>query len=172
MAFYYDEDYHNNNDWWEEDETEEEYYSNEEEDYESSDSEEQTTQIDESIVDDRIIYTAWRMIKLGDVTLRVSNTGKVQYTDVSMFMITKGLREEGTPYRFVHVETSNGDMQKFYVHDLIWRAFNEEDPIAGWEVRHLNETPMDDENCYLNELRYLDLFEDKVCKHYKIQNII
>lgn len=170
MSYYYDEEFYNHYDeWWEEEYEEDDISSNEEEDIESSEQEEDIQYTyDEDIVDDTIVYTQWKLINFGDVNIRVSNTGKVQYTDLSMFMITSGFKEEGTPYRYVFIKMPNGEVNKFYVHDLIWRAFHEEDPSPGWEVRHINETPMDEENCYLNEVRYLDIYENKVCKNYKI----
>lgn len=147
-------------------ESEESTYESEDE-HNSEDFEENLPEntIDETIVDDTIVYTEWKMIHIDNTTLRVSNTGKVQYTDVSIFLITKGLKEPGTPYRFVFI---NGN--KYYVHDLIWRAFNEQDPAPGFEVRHEN-APLDDEGCYLNELRYIDIFENNIQTRYRLATI-
>lgn len=175
MSRYYDDDYyHHGNDW--EYYSDEENISNEEEDDEDNFSEETDPDIpiyDEEIRDETIVYTDWRTIKLGQTQLRVSNTGKVQYPDISIFMITNGLKEHGTPYRFVNVELYKGDEpQKYYVHDLVWRAFHEEDPARGFKVGHHNNTPFDDENCYSNELQYLDIYHHTICTKYKIKNII
>lgn len=133
-------------------------YETEEEDYYPDDFEEEEpiSTIDETVYDDTIVYTEWRLIKIGDTTLRLSNTGKVQYTDISIFHITKGVKEPGTPYRYVLIEN-----KKYYLHQLIWQAFYREEVPPGYEVRHDN-APFDEEGCYSNELRYLDIFEDTI----------
>jgi hypothetical protein len=137
-------------------ETESSTYETEEEHYSDDFEEVPISVVDESIVDDRIVYTQWRMIKLGDTTLRISNTGKVQYTDISIFSITNGLKEPGTPYRYVIVED-----KKYLVHELVWRAFYTDPIPPDYQIRH-DYAPLDEEECYSNELQYLDLFHNSV----------
>lgn len=138
-------------------ETESSSYESEEEHYSDDFEEEPISVVDETIVDDRIVYTQWRMVRLGDTTLRISNTGKVQYTDISIFSITDGLKEPGTPYRYVIVED-----KKYLVHELVWRAFYPEEPIPpDYQIRH-DCAPFDHDGCYSNELQYLDLFHNSI----------
>ena len=153
MSRYYDEDYIHELLTWEEEENES--YTSDSDYYDPPDEDiqEDTPQYDDTIRDDSIVFTRWELFRLNGQTLRISNTGKVQYPEISMFHIVKGVKYEGTPYRYVNV----GD-KKFYVHELVWRAFNKTEPPPNYEVRHTNDTPLDNENCYLNELQYVDLY--------------
>jgi hypothetical protein len=113
----------------------------------------------------------WRLLKIGKNKLRVSSEGKIHFIDVNQFYITPGVRQEGTPYRYVNIELDNYDVRKFYVHDLVWRAFNYDDPPEGWEVRHSNDTPVE-EKCYLNHIDYLDIYRSDVHTKYELRKMI
>jgi hypothetical protein len=175
MARYYDDDdrypHHyqdgDHRDTEEEDTEEDEDYLEEEDDIGR-----QEPDSDELYYDDTIIPTEWKLLKLGDARIRISNEGKIHYLDLSPFYVTSGLRETGTPYRFIQLEVFKGDIRKYYVHDLVWRAFNMEDPPEGWEVRHMNHVPMEENHCYENHLQYLDIFPKNVCTEYQIAKII
>jgi len=148
-------------------------FSDEDEDYEEDHEIKYLYDNDDDAVylDDSIVRTEWKLLKLGEARLRISNEGHIQFLDISMFYISKGYRENGTPYRYINIEVFNRDMRQYYIHDLVWRAFNQEDPPHGWEVRHANHTPMDENHCYENRLQYLDIYQKTVCTEYKIEKI-
>lgn len=174
MARYYDEDdryphhYHDTED----KDTEEEEDYEEEEYLEDEDNKLLEEDTDGLYYDDTIIPTEWKLLKMGDTRIRISNEGKIHYLDIHLFYVSSGLRETGTPYRFVQIEVAKGDIRKYYVHDLVWRAFHMEDPPEGWEVRHMNHVPMEENHCYSNHLQYLDIFRKEVCTEYEIAKII
>ena len=157
-------------------------------DAEHRDTEEETEEEDEDYLEDDggrldidasdVFYdatkipTQWKLLKLGDARLRISNEGKIYIFDVSPFYVTSGFRETGTPYRSVQIEVFKGDIRKYYVHDLVWRVFNMEDPPTGWEVRHMIHTPTDENHCYENHIQYLDIYPRDVCTEYQIEKII
>lgn len=162
MARYLEDEYFNNtNDYYWDDEDQDDFssYTSESDIYDPDETEEPESQYDETIRDETILYTEWRLLTINNITLRVSNTGRIQYPNVSMFHIVSGLKYQGTPYRYVNV-----GRRKYFVHDLMWRAFYPTDPIpSNYEVRHNNDTPLDAENCYVNELPYLDLYVKEIC---------
>jgi hypothetical protein len=105
----------------------------------------------------------WRSIRIGETNLRVSNEGKVNFIDVSRYYITDGHHETGTPYRYICVQVGPNEWSKYYVHDVVWRTFNEDMAIPdGWEVRHLDYTDMDDYKCYLNKVEHLDIYKKEI----------
>lgn len=148
--------------------------SEEDEDYDEEDLDTDFYEKDEDALyeDDTIIPVEWKLLKLGDARLRISNEGKIQFLEMSMFYVTSGHRDTGTPFRYIDVEVFKGDMRRYYVHDLVWRTFNLENPPVGWVVRHANHTPTDCNHCYENHLQYLDIYPDTVCTEYNIEKII
>lgn len=145
----------------EEDEYEEEY--NEEEECESN------------IVEDNYEYDPlperceWRDVKVGDVYFKVSSEGKVMF---SRFNVTYGFREAGTPYRFINIEISPSNYRRYYVHDIVWRAFNGNTVPIGWEVRHFDYTPMDSGGCYINCIDYLDVYEKIISRDIQLETFL
>lgn len=98
----------------------------------------------------------WKAVKIGTSTLSVSNEGKIL---TNPYYITTGDREIGSPYRYIQVRNNDGTFINHYVHDIIWRAFNDEDVLDGWEVRHLDYTEMDLGQCYINNLENLNVYQ-------------
>lgn len=104
----------------------------------------------------------WRTLDLGEAHLLVSDEGDVRYVDsrgadLQTFFCTKGNRHKATPYRYVDVCTAREVINRYYVHDLVWMAFTEEDIPRGWKIRHHASTPLDEQGCLLNHLDFLDL---------------
>lgn len=97
----------------------------------------------------------WRRVKLGQVTLEISDNGRVKPKD-SLFGATKGYPLLGTPYLTYPVELEQGVRKEFFVHDLVWWAFNGPPP-EGWEVRHTYEEASKRRKYYSNDLRALSI---------------
>lgn len=107
----------------------------------------------------------WRSVRIGEMNLRVSNSGKVQFPDISCYYVTEGHREIGTPYRYIRVQVTDDKWCKYYVHDIVWRTFKEDTVVPdGWEVRHIDYTEMDDGKCYLNNIEDLDVYKKEVIR--------
>jgi len=66
---------------------------------------------DEMYRNEDIIPVEWKLLKLGDSRLRISNEGKIHFLDISMFYVTAGNRETGTPYRYVDVQVFKGEIR-------------------------------------------------------------
>jgi hypothetical protein len=111
---------------------EEGYYdSHDDEDYnteDDSDTDEYLDSRQEVIVGETRRPVKWVQVKIADQILTVSDTGVIRSGE--WITSTKGTSMPGTPYRVYRV-----DNKCYYVHDIIWRAFNGEPP-SGWEVRH------------------------------------
>lgn len=99
----------------------------------------------------------WSMLKLGKTTLRVYSTGKVRREDDPFYYLTSGITLIGSPYRYIVVETEDDVYQKFYMHDIIWRAFNGDIPVH-WEVRHKSWVPLEYNREYPNDLYCLEIY--------------
>lgn len=154
---------------------EDDYYQDsdelEQEDSYEEEEDELYTEEENIFGDDCVPKREWSILKLGDLKIRVSNEGIITYLD-NIFFSTKGYRDQGTPFRYVSLEVFKGDFRKYYVHDLVWRAFNYEDPPIGWAVRHSNNTPLDDDKCYENHLDYLDVYYNDVDTEFKMFKMI
>lgn len=126
----------------------------------------------ENLVDDNYEYdpipprAEWRDVRIGRSTFKVSSEGKVMF---GTFNVTYGFREAGLPYRFVSIEFAPHDYRRYYVHDLVWRAFNGQGVPHGWEVRHLDYTPTDSSGCYYNNVEYLDVYEKTVERDVELE---
>lgn len=97
--------------------------------------------------------TQWRRIKLGQALLDVSDKGTIK-PHRSLFEASCGYAYIGTPYRTYTVEIEKGVHKEYFVHDIVWRAFNG-DPPSGWEVRHTFEESCRRRKYYSNALKHL-----------------
>ena len=116
----------------------------------------------------------WKLIKIGITKLKVSNEGKLFIVESAMWpklFITEGLRYAGSPYRYIDIEVTKGNYTQYYVHDIVWRSFKKEDIPEGWEVRHSDYTPMDDGQCYLNHIDYLDAYKKTTSRDITVENL-
>ena len=110
----------------------------------------------------------WKTLKIGKTTLSVSNEGKIILTDIHPFYVTIGNREIGSPYRYIQICTNDDTVINHYVHDIVWRAFNTEDVLDGWEVRHFDYTEMDCGQCYINNLENLNVYQKIICRNIEV----
>lgn len=107
--------------------------------------------------------TESKVLTIGEQTIRVFNTGAVQYPN-SIFHVTYGTPVIGTPYRSVPIKMGPNDHRNIYVHELVWRAFHGHVP-NGWRVGHIDRySDFDSSYCYNNHLTNLDIYLETV--HY------
>lgn len=105
------------------------------------DSDDAISDIDDDIEDDplprelpMVKPIVWRSVKIGDAFLCISSDGYVKKAGV-FEPATEGLPHQGTPYRVYIVEVSPGNMQQYFVHDLVYAAFHGAPP-PDHEVVH------------------------------------
>jgi len=103
----------------------------------------------------------WKKICVDGTIVHISSNGSLRSND-SMFSITKGFAFLGTPYRTYTIET-----KEYFVHDLVWRAFNG-DPPEGWEVRHTYEEACKRRKYYDNSIKNLTITPITVIQRPKI----
>jgi hypothetical protein len=116
---------------------------------------------DDIFYEEDINPTRWNKIKIANNTIYVSNKGEVKFSD-SIFNCSKGIHIEGTPYRSICIPLSNYDTEIYYIHELVWVAFNDDIP-EGWFVGHKDKSSA----IYDNSLFNLDLYRTTVRKHFK-----
>lgn len=97
----------------------------------------------------------WSRICLGQAILDISDKGIIRPKD-TLFSASQGYAYIGTPFRTYTVEVEPGVHKEYFVHDLVWRAFNG-DPPEGWEVRHTFDEASKRRKYYSNALRYLTI---------------
>ena len=116
-------------------------------------------------VDDQVVFE-WKYLTIGETTIKVSNTGAIQYPN-SIFETTYGNPVPGTPYRCVAIKVQSDTYRNYYVHDLVWMAFNGDIP-NGWEVGHkdriYDKTLI--HKYYKNDLEYLDIYMNIVSREF------
>lgn len=110
--------------------------------------------------DEDQVPTQWAELHFNKKTIRVSNKGYVKCSE-SLFDSTQGTPVAGTPYRMVRVEIDTNVYRNYYVHELVWVAFNGDVPY-GWEVGH----KVREEDIYNNELSNLDIYMTVVDKGF------
>jgi hypothetical protein len=102
----------------------------------------------------------WKQLRIGDAILDVSNDGQVKIFGAEMVLgealATQGVPLYGTPYRTYRVEVQRGDYRKYFVHDLVYTAFNGPPP-PGYEVRHILEYTRRKHTIYSNRLGCLTI---------------
>lgn len=103
---------------------------------------------------------SWMPLRLGEALISVSSLGAIRNAKSFQFQnIDYGIPYIGTPLRTVRVEVTPGITHNFFVHELVWRAFNGDIP-DGWEVRHKMQALQDmDASCIAsNALADIDIF--------------
>ena len=97
----------------------------------------------------------WKQLRIGDAILDVSNDGRVKPYGAEVVMgevlATSGTLLEGTPFRTYTVQVRRGDWRKYFMHDLVYNAFNGP-PFEGYEVRHVPEYTRRTHAIYSNRL--------------------
>jgi hypothetical protein len=100
----------------------------------------------------------WATLQLGNTVLNVCNSGGyVRREGAPFWEVVKGVPLTGTPYSYIMVETESHHFELFYIHHLVWRAFNG-DIFPDWEVRHKPYIPQEYTNEYPNDLCHLDIY--------------
>lgn len=128
----------------------------------SSVADDYTTDIDEAndhdnLELDPLPQVCWKKIKIGESELEVSSDGAIRKKG-DLFQSSEGFALFGTPFRTFPIQIdSSGPAQLWYVHDIVWRAFNG-DPPEGWEVRHTYKEAKRRRATYSNALRHLTIF--------------
>lgn len=104
--------------------------------------------------------TEYTVLRVGISTLIVSNAGRIRKSN-DMFSSSIGCALPGTPYRTYVVEIDKNKCEEYFVHDLVWRAFNGEPP-EGWEVRHNFWEAKKGAEYYDNSLAALEIYPSTV----------
>ncbi len=97
----------------------------------------------------------WRHVMVGGQSYMVSDHGRIRREN-SLFEVTKGSEESGSPYRTYTFLSENGAPKTCYLHDIVWQAFNGPPP-DGWEVRHTDEETARRKRYYSNSLSKLTI---------------
>jgi len=106
---------------------------------------------------------SWASLRLGDCILDVCSSGGVRKRSAPFQHIDYGVQYPGTVYSVVRVEVFSGEHRNFFVHELVWRAFNGDIP-DGWDVRHKQDALHDlsPGRTAPNALEMLDIFPTTV----------
>lgn len=105
----------------------------------------------------------WKNLKIGETIIQVSNQGYIKPYK-SLYASTLGCIVPGTPYRSYPVEYDRGDVREYYVHELVWWAFQGTVP-KGWVVRHKpSYVSIGARKLYSNALCHLDIFPDTMTR--------
>jgi hypothetical protein len=99
----------------------------------------------------------WAKLKLGKTVINVCSTGIVRREGDPFYHVTSGVTLVGSPYRYIVVETEDDVFEKFFMHELVWKAFNGEVP-NHWEVRHKAWVPLEHNREYPNDLYCVEIY--------------
>lgn len=99
----------------------------------------------------------WEQLKIGKTLLLICSTGLIRRSSDPFWCVTKGVPLTGTPYSYVMIETEDNVYRRYFVHHLVWKAFQGDVP-TGWEVRHKPTIPMEYTREYPNDLSMLDIY--------------
>lgn len=99
--------------------------------------------------EDEIQEVIWKVLRLGEARISVSSLGAVRASPLSLNAppipfqkMDYGIPYPGTAMRTVRLEVAAGQFYNFFVHELVWQAFNGDIPY-GWEVRHKSQALQD-----------------------------
>lgn len=99
----------------------------------------------------------WALIKIGKSILEVSSIGTIKpYRSINN--PTEGIVLKGTPYRYYRVEENEGEFKNYYVHEIVWQAFNGT-PSDDYEIRHKPEYTDQYRKIYSNKLYNITLIK-------------
>lgn len=97
----------------------------------------------------------WKLIKINRQVLEISTYGTIR--EYKTFdKSTEGKVYEGTPYRYYTIHTLEGKQINYFMHEIIWKAFNGQPP-SGYEIRHKPEYLSKYRKIYSNRLHNLEL---------------
>lgn len=99
----------------------------------------------------------WALIKIGKAVLEISSIGTIKPYR-SLNNPTEGTILEGTPFRYYTVEEDKNVYKNYYVHELVWQAFNGTPP-NDFEIRHKPEYIANYRKLYSNRLHNITLIK-------------
>jgi hypothetical protein len=148
---------------------EDEYYDSHEDDIEDNDNESQS---EYDTTDPLASWNApwrpcvrWKQLRIGNSVIDVSSDGQIKpfgaELRVGYPLTSEGVRLSGTPYRTFTVELYHNEVRRYFVHDLVYQAFNGPPPL-GYEVRHIAQYTNKPRKVYSNRLGVLDIFPSVV----------
>jgi hypothetical protein len=109
----------------------------------------------------------WKQLKIGNAILEISSAGLVKPFNTRIYhgepLATQGVCLPGTPFRTFTVEIECGSYKTYYVHDLVYHAFNGPPP-PGYEVRHVTTYTKKARTYYSNRLGCLTIYPTVVSK--------
>jgi hypothetical protein len=108
-----------------------------------------------SFEDVKIRPVVFKKLKLGEAVIEVSSQGRIK-EETSIFSSSEGFVYPGTPFRTYTVQWDKHDFRTFFVHELVWHAFQGHPP-DGWEVRHKPEHTKYPRKTYSNALHHLTI---------------
>jgi hypothetical protein len=106
-------------------------------------------------------FIRWKQLRIGEAIIEVSSNGQIKPFGAELRigypLATDGIQLPGTPYRIYTVEVSQRDVRRYFVHDLVYYAFNGPPP-DGYEVRHIAQYANKPRKVYSNRLGVLDIY--------------
>jgi hypothetical protein len=109
--------------------------------------------------------TRWQLIRIGEAVLDVSSDGRVkafgQEPQFGLALAHEGFVLQGTPFRTYTVEIEPGQHKMYYMHDLVYYAFNGPPP-EGYVVRHVPAHTSRARKVYSNRLGCLTVVPNNV----------
>lgn len=97
----------------------------------------------------------WKHVCVGGKTYMVSDRGCIR-PENSLFQVSKGLEDNCSPYSTYTFVTSDNEARTYYMHDIVWQAFNGVPP-DGWEVKHTENEVSRHKRHYSNALNRLTI---------------
>lgn len=107
----------------------------------------------------------WKHVCIGGKTYMVSNHGRIR-PESSLFEVSKGLEDNGSPYMTYTFITENNVPKTYFMHDIVWQAFNGVPP-DGWEVAHTSDEASRRRRHYSNSLAKLTIVPIRVSNRPK-----
>ena len=146
----------------------EDYYSDAETEKLNSDSEDEAydTEYNPYVGLRRRPNIKWALIKIGKAILEVSSIGTIKpYRSIDN--PTEGIILKGTPYRYYRVEEYEGEFKNYYVHEIVWQAFNGT-PSDEYEIKHKPEYTDNYRKIYSNRLHNITLVKKVEIAPFKL----
>jgi hypothetical protein len=97
----------------------------------------------------------WTLIKIGKSVLEVSSIGTIKPYR-SLDISSEGTLLPGTPFRYYRIEEETGKFVNYFVHEIVWQAFNGY-PTDDYEIRHKPEYTAKHHLIYSNRLHNITL---------------
>ena len=138
-----------NDDYYSDGDSDHIHSDNDNDDYNNSDN------INPYIVYPRRPPIKWALIKVGKAILEVSSIGTIKPYR-SLETASEGLLLQGTPYRYYRIQEDTNKFVNYYVHEIVWQAFNGT-PNDIYEIKHKPEYTAKYRTVYSNRLHNITL---------------